>query len=106
MGISQYCYRLANMAGYYNLQNRKMSYHQIDPQLFESGDTRLPGTFLNQSSDTKIKVKIGQNLKIKSTVGGLMCNIIILLHLMYRKLHMFSAPLLTPTCKKSSANYE
>ena len=32
----------------------------------------LPGTFLNQSSDTKIKVKIGQNLKIKSTVKGLM----------------------------------
>ena len=32
---------------------------------------RLPGTFLNQSSDTKIKVKIGQNLKIKSTVKGL-----------------------------------
>ena len=31
----------------------------------------LPGTFLNQSSDTKIKVKIGQNLKIKSTVKGL-----------------------------------
>ena len=32
---------------------------------------RLPGTFLNQLSDTKIKVKIGQNLKIKSTVKGL-----------------------------------
>ena len=32
----------------------------------------LPGTFLNQSSDTKIKVKIGQNIKIKSTVKGLM----------------------------------
>ena len=31
----------------------------------------LPGTFLNQSLDTKIKVKIGQNLKIKSTVKGL-----------------------------------
>ena len=31
----------------------------------------LPGTFLNQSSDTEIKVKIGQNLKIKSTVKGL-----------------------------------
>ena len=31
----------------------------------------LPGTFLNQSSDTKIKVKIGQNIKIKSTVKGL-----------------------------------
>ena len=30
----------------------------------------LPGTFLNQSSNTKIKVKIGQNLKIKSTVKG------------------------------------
>ena len=24
MGNSQYCYRLANMAGYYILQNRKM----------------------------------------------------------------------------------
>ena len=32
---------------------------------------RLPGTFLNQSSDTKIKVKIGRNLKIRSTVKGL-----------------------------------
>ena len=32
---------------------------------------RLPGTFLDQSSDTKIKVKLGQNLKIKSTVKGL-----------------------------------
>ncbi len=32
---------------------------------------QLPGTFLNQSSDTKIKVNIGQNLKIKSTVKGL-----------------------------------
>ena len=32
---------------------------------------RLPGTFLNQSSDTKIKVKIGQNLEIKSTAKGL-----------------------------------
>ena len=34
----------------------------------------LPGTFLNQSSDTKIKVKIGQNLKIKLTVKGLRPN--------------------------------
>ena len=31
----------------------------------------LPGTFLDQSSDIKIKVKIGQNIKIKSTVKGL-----------------------------------
>ena len=40
---------------------------------------RLPGTFLNQSSDTKIKVKIGQNLKIKSTVKGLISSSIVVI---------------------------
>ena len=49
-------------------------YRQIDQQLFGNHVICgwLPGTFLNQSSDTKINVKIGQNLKIKSTVKGLM----------------------------------
>ena len=49
----------------------------------------LPGTFLNQSSDTKIKVKIGQNLKIKSTVKGLITwrvRLILTLHQMFNNL--------------------